>query len=210
MVGAGPGTRPDPGALLSRHPEWIRRFARRSAFQAELHGMFHVDFASGDAREFAALDRDQALARVDAGLAEFERAGFPPPAVLAPPGWAVTPALLEALAKRNLALAGSFIGPDGVRRAGLPLARPWRPEVQQGVMQLPRHCSIERFDPAGLDSLVGLGAVIGFHAHYRSFGVRNSLTPANLSGLARSLEHLGQTGPVEFCFARELAAVVPR
>ncbi len=197
------GLRAIPAAALDRHAEWVAEFAGRKSFRAELHGLYHVDFKTGDAQEFRTLDETESRERIDRALDIFASAKLPVPRVLSPPGWAAPEPLRRVLAEKRIALAGSLFGSDNAFRAGIPGTNAVRVTVVDGVACIPRNLSIESFDPARVDALAEQNGLIGIHGHYKNIGVKNGLSLENLSNLFRIVERVEKAGPVEFLFAHE-------
>ncbi|HEX6793461.1 MAG TPA: polysaccharide deacetylase family protein [Casimicrobiaceae bacterium] len=103
------------GSVVLREPAFLRAMEARLARGDELvlHGYFHVDDAASPRTprewfrrrmltrregEFAALDERAAARRIDAGIAMFDRLGWPL-AGFVPPAWLLSPGTRAALSR---------------------------------------------------------------------------------------------------------------
>jgi len=121
---------------LDRHPEFCRFLLALPRTEVAAHGLDHVGLGPEPAREFA-RKRGQRLERdLDRMEEIFAAAGFGRPAGIAPPGWAVPPALLDELERRGFRYVQGGrdletpVAPGATGRgsglAGLPLFAPAR------------------------------------------------------------------------------------
>jgi hypothetical protein len=175
---------------------------RSGNFELGIHGFDHFQEYSQHAAEFAFLDRTECLDRVRRARDLFLKAELPHSNVFSPPGWAVTEELVWALGESGLhCLAGSADGVSSISEThtseeaglrGVPLCFPgW---VDDAVLNVPRNWDVGKSVFGRMDSVAGLGGLIGIHSHveneYRGDRLGNGITVENVRHLSASLRDL--------------------
>lgn len=158
---------------LERHPEFCNYLRSLPRVEIAIHGLHHVSKGQPIFQEFHNLGVNECLRRLKRAEAIFELAGLPYVKGFAPPGWDVSPELLQALNTQKYEYLASArdleteITPDAVSNGsgihGLPLLYPARfPNTD--IIHVPTNWSItSTYERA--DRILELGGVLSIKGH---------------------------------------------
>lgn len=164
---------PDQALSLERHPQFCHYLGALPRVEIAIHGLYHVSKGQPVFQEFRRLSLKECLKRLERAETTFERAGLSYVKGFAPPGWDISPALLQALQilqYKYLASARDLqteITADAVTGASgmhdLPLLYPaWVPGTN--IVHIPANWSrTSTLDRA--DRILELGGVLSIKGH---------------------------------------------
>ena len=158
---------------LERHPEFCQYIGSLPRVEIAVHGLHHVSKGQPVFQEFRRLSLKECLRRLERAEGIFERVGLSYVKGFAPPGWDVSPALLQALQMRKYRFLASArdlqteITADAMTNASgmhnLPLLFPARVPGTD-IVHIPanwsRTSTIER-----ADRILELGGVLSIKVH---------------------------------------------
>lgn len=196
---------PEGRFRLDNFPEWcswLDSKMHEGSVSLALHGLHHFQNMYSYSAEFACLSEEEAAGRIKLAEMIVGRSRLVFTKVFRPPGWGSNQALMKVLKHAGYAIAGSSGVHDRVSSGvcssgGIRGTNLLRPQVADGVMNVPANCSIlagkER-----VDELIAAGGHVVLHGHidsvYHGEKVENGF-PMAVENLRTLLSHMEKNHP---------------